>query len=58
MNYKFTIFIDESGTLSDIKDKVIVVAAVGTNNVIKIDEIFKVLLKKERLRKQTRELKY
>ena len=55
---KFTIFIDESGTLPDIKDKVIVIAAVGTNNPAMIDNIFKTLQKKEKLRKQTGELKF
>lgn len=55
---KFTIFIDESGTLPDIKDKVIVVAAVGTNTPEVIDKIFKSLQKKGKLRKQTGELKF
>lgn len=47
MTIKFTIFIDESGTLPDIKDKVIVIAAVGTSTPIIIDNIFKTLQKKE-----------
>ena len=54
----FTIFIDESGTLPDIKDRVIVIAAVGTNTPIVIDDIFKTLQKKEKLRKKTGELKF
>lgn len=54
----FTIFIDESGTLPDIKDRVIVIAAVGTNTPAVIDNIFKTLQKKERLRKKTGELKF
>lgn len=55
---KFTIFIDESGTLSDIKDKVIVVAAVGTNNPTLIDNIFKKISKKEKINKHINELKF
>lgn len=58
MTIKFTIFIDESGTLPDIKDKVIVIAAVGTSTPIIIDNIFKTLQKKGKLRKQTGELKF
>jgi len=57
-NLRFSIYIDESGTLSDTKDKVIVVAAVGTNSPEKIDEIFKKLARKEKLKKQIGELKF
>lgn len=38
---KITVYIDESGTLPDPADTVVVVAAVGTESVVKIDEIFK-----------------
>lgn len=36
---KTTIFIDESGTLPDVKDKVIVVAAVGTITPMLVEKI-------------------
>ncbi|MBI2597493.1 DUF3800 domain-containing protein [Candidatus Daviesbacteria bacterium] len=55
---KFTIFIDESGTLPDVKDKVIVIAAVSTNTPVVIDQLFKTLKKKGDIRKQTGELKF
>ncbi len=37
---KTTIVIDESGTLPDIKDEVIVVAAVGTNIPNQLNQLF------------------
>ena len=55
---KTTIFIDESGTLPDIKDKVIIVAAVGTNKPVLVEKVLKVVQKKGKLRKQTGELKF
>lgn len=36
---KITIFIDESGTLPDPKDPVVIVAAVGTIRVYDLDKI-------------------
>ena len=56
--HKITIFIDESGTLPDINDKVIVVAAVGTENPEIINHIFKIVKNKEKPRKQTGEIKF
>lgn len=38
---KTTIFIDESGTLPDTKDEVIVVAAVGASTPIQLNQLFK-----------------
>ena len=55
---KTTIFIDESGTLPDIKDKVIIIAAVGTNASEVIEKVLKSAQKKGKLRKQTGELKF
>ncbi|HTK03829.1 MAG TPA: DUF3800 domain-containing protein [Alphaproteobacteria bacterium] len=53
-----TIFIDESGTLPDTKDKVIVIAAVGVFIPSKIDKIFKALQKKRDSKTKARELKF
>ena len=55
---KTTIFIDESGTLPDIKDKVIIIAAVGTNASEVIEKVLKSAQKKGKLREQTGELKF
>lgn len=55
---KITVFIDESGTLPDPKDKVVIVAAVGTDIPEKIDAIIKEIRKKGKFRKQTGELKF
>lgn len=55
---KPVVFVDESGTLPDPKDKVIVVAAVGTGTSEKIASIIKKLLRKGTLRKKTGELKF
>ena len=52
-----TVYIDESGTLSDPKDAVVIVAAVGTESVVIIDEILK-KLKKRHLRKPSAEVKF
>lgn len=54
---KITVFIDESGTLPDPKDKIIVVAAVATEAPETIDAIIK-LVKKKGLKKQSGELKF
>lgn len=54
----FQIFIDESGTLSDTKDKVIVVAAVGTSNPMMVEKLFLKYIKKEKLNKHIDELKF
>ncbi|MBI4225546.1 DUF3800 domain-containing protein [Candidatus Roizmanbacteria bacterium] len=42
---KITIFIDESGTLPDPKDKVVIVAAVGTEIPHKLIEVVKSIRK-------------
>src|SRR3989344_6798030 len=55
---KFTILIDESGTLPDPKDRVIVVAAVGTYTPRVIDKIFSGLKKKSKIKGKTGELKF
>lgn len=55
---KTVVFIDESGTLPDIKDKVIVIAAVGTTSPEIIGKIIKFASKKGKLRRQTGELKF
>ena len=38
---KTTVFVDESGTLPDPKDTVIVIAAVGTSNPARFETIIK-----------------
>ena len=53
-----TIFIDESGTLPDPKDRVIIVAAVGTKSPSKIELIIKTVRKKGKFKKLTGELKF
>ena len=55
---KITVFIDESGTLPDPNDKVIIIAAVGTDIPEKINVIIKEIRKKGKFRKQTGELKF
>lgn len=55
---KITIYIDESGTLPDPKDKLVVVAAVGTPSPERIDTIFKQAKKGASLKKLTGELKF
>jgi len=53
-----TIFIDESGTLPDPKDKVIIVAAVGVGSPEKIETIIKAVRKRGKFKKLTGEVKY
>lgn len=53
-----TIFIDESGTLPDPKDRVIVVAAVGSKAPAKIELIIKTVRKRGKFKKTTEELKF
>ena len=53
-----TVFVDESGTLPDPKDRVIVVAAVGTDSPERLDLLFKQLFKRGKLRKLTGEIKF
>lgn len=53
-----TIFIDESGTLPDPKDRVIIVAAVSTKAPAKIESIIKTVRKKGKFKKPTGELKF
>jgi len=55
---KVTIYIDESGTLPDPNDKLVVVAAVGTPSPERIDIILKQAKKKTSLKKSTGELKF
>lgn len=55
---RVTVFIDESGTLPDPKDRVIVVAAVGTKIPSRIEAIIKEVRKKWKFRKQIGELKF
>lgn len=55
---KVTVFIDESGTLPDPKDKVIVVAAVGVKIPAKIELIIKQVRKKGKFKKPTGEFKF
>lgn len=52
------VFIDESGTLPDPKDKVIVIGAVGTKTPERIEKIIKGIQRKTRLKKTTGELKF
>ena len=52
------VFIDESGTLSDPNDKVVIVAAVGTDKPEKMEQIVKNIQRKSRLRRNTGELKF
>jgi hypothetical protein len=52
-----TLFIDESGTLPDPKDKIIVVAAVGVYSPRRIDEILKTVRKRGKFKRLTGEIK-
>ena len=52
------LFVDESGTLPDPKDKVIIVAAVGTYSPEEITKIIKAVRKKGKFRRQTGEVKF
>lgn len=58
VNDKVCIFIDESGTLPDPKDKVIIVAAVGTQTPIKIESIIKEIKKRGKHKKKISEFKF
>jgi len=55
---RISIFVDESGTLPDPKDTVIIIAAVGTGNPARFETIIKEIQKRKKLRKQTGELKF
>lgn len=55
---RLSVFIDESGTLPDPHDKIIVVAAVVAKHPERIDNILKRAKRKGKLRKQTGELKF
>lgn len=55
---KHYLFLDESGTLPDSKDKVIVVAAVGFYSPRKIETIIKSVRKKGKFKKPVGELKF
>lgn len=56
--FKPTIFIDESGTLPDPKDKVILIAAVGVDQSRKLASIFKSIHKMRDLKEKQTELKF
>ncbi len=53
-----TIFIDESGTLPDLNDQVVIVAAVGSYIPTSFAKLFSPTIKKEALRSKTTEIKY
>lgn len=55
---KVIVFIDESGTLPDPKDRVIIVAAVGTKIPEKIEDIIKIVRKGGRFKKPSSEFKF
>lgn len=55
---KVTTFIDESGTLPDPKDRVIVVAAVGTRFPERVGRIIKTVRKSGKFRKEVGEVKF
>lgn len=55
---RVTVFIDESGTLPDPRDKVIIVAAVGTKIPGRFEKIIKEVQRRIKLRKETGELKF
>lgn len=55
---RVTVFIDESGTLPDPKDKVIVVAAVVPKNLETLEKVIRVLKKVSKRTKQIGELKF
>lgn len=55
---KITVYIDESGTLPDPKDKLVIVAAVGTSSPESIDAILRQTKKRYALKKSTGELKF
>lgn len=53
-----TIFIDESGTLPDLNDPVIIVAAVASLSPASFTKLFSPKIKKETLRKKSTEIKF
>lgn len=55
---KTTIFIDESGTLPDVKDRVIIVAAVGAVDLQRLDLVFRSIQKKRISKEKPLELKF
>lgn len=52
------IYIDESGTLPDVRDRVIVVAAVGAVDLQEINSLFKLIQKKRISKEKPLELKF
>ena len=56
--HKATVYIDESGTLPDPADTVVVVAAVGTVSQERIDRLFKRVKKKAALKTVSSEIKF
>jgi len=55
---EITVFIDESGTLPDPKDRVVIVAAVGTTAPAKIELIIKKVRENGKFKRKTGELKF
>lgn len=55
---KITVFIDESGTLPDPKDRVVVVAAVGASFPERIKHIIKAVRKRGKFEKEVGEVKF
>jgi len=55
---KMYIYIDESGTLPDPSDRVIVVAAVGTSSPSQVESIFKNKIWRQRLKNPGNEVKF
>jgi len=55
---RFTVFIDESGTLPDPEDRVIIVAAVGTRSPDRIEKVMRKVRKKAKFKSKSGELKY
>ena len=55
---RLSVFIDESGTLPDPHDKIIIIAAVVSKHPERIDSILKRIKRRGKLRKQTGELKF
>ncbi|MCL5411728.1 MAG: DUF3800 domain-containing protein [Patescibacteria group bacterium] len=55
---RISIFIDESGTLPDPRDEVVIVAAAGTEDAKKIEGIIKFLRRKGKLKDLSKEIKF
>lgn len=53
-----TIFIDESGTLPDSKDRVIIVAVVGVSSLQRLETIIKSIRKRGKFKRSTGEIKF